>query len=252
MSTWNMNGFANWKRKHKDFMHLLQTNDIISLTETWLNDVECELICSEFSSDYKVMYSCRRKNKNAKRDSGGIMVFIKNSLSKYIEVAEHKDEDILWLKAKTQSGQNSIAIYICCTYISPKSSCRYQLEDVSKLDVLHNNIVKFKNKGHVIILGDINCRTGTEDDFIDVRQVKNFVQGPEDEDIHIDDLISVNNCVNKQRRSEDNVVNENGRELLKICKTDNIFIVNGRIGNMIRNVSLHVTLLKGKVWSITL
>ena len=51
----------------------------------------------------------------------------------------------------------------------------------------HNNIIKLKNKGHVIILGDINCRTGTEDDFIDVLQVKKFIQVPEDEDIRIDD-----------------------------------------------------------------
>ena len=120
-------------------------------------------------------------------------------------------------------------IDICCTYISPKSSCRYQLEDVSKLDILHNNVLRFKNKGHVIILGDINCRNGTEDDFIDVSKVNNFVQVPEDEDLHIDDVISVNNYVNKHRISEDNVVNKNGRELLKLCKTD-IYIVNGRIG----------------------
>ena len=35
----------------------------------------------------------------------------------------------------------------------------------------------------------------------------------------------------EQRRSEDNVVNENGRQLLKICKTVNFFILNGRISN---------------------
>ena len=207
-----MNGFANWKRKHKDFIHLLQTNDIVSLAETWLNDIECALIHREFSKDYKVMYSCRRKKKNAKRDSGGIMVFIKKRLSKNIEIVENNVEDILWLKANCQNSQNTVDIYFCCTYISPKSFCRYQLEDVSKLDTLHNNVIKFKNKGHVIILGDINCRTGTEDDFIDVPQENNFVLAPGDEDLHIDDVISVNNYVNKHRRSEDNVVNEYGRD----------------------------------------
>ena len=177
------------------------------------------------------MYSCRRKIKNAKRDSSGIMVFIKKRLSKNIEIVENNVEDILWLKANCQNGQNTVDIYFCCTYILPKSSCRYQLEDVSKLDILQNNVIEFKNKGHVIILGDINCRTGTEDDFIDVPQVNNFVPAPGDEDLHIDDVISVNNYVNKHRRSEDNVVNEYGGDLLKMCNTDNIFIVNGRIGN---------------------
>ena len=31
--------------------------------------------------------------------------------------------------------------------------------------------------------------------------------------------------------SEDKIVNENGKQLLSMCKTDNLFIVNGRIGS---------------------
>ena len=31
--------------------------------------------------------------------------------------------------------------------------------------------------------------------------------------------------------SEDKIVNENGKQLLNMCKTDNLFIVNGRIGS---------------------
>ena len=31
--------------------------------------------------------------------------------------------------------------------------------------------------------------------------------------------------------SEDKIVNENGKQLLNMCKTDNLFIVNGGIGS---------------------
>ena len=48
--------------------------------------------------------------------------------------------------------------------------------------------MKFKGKGRVMILGDINCRTGTEDDFIDIQPAKQFVVVPDDDDIHISDL----------------------------------------------------------------
>ena len=34
----------------------------------------------------------------------------------------------------------------------------------------------------------------------------------------------------KDRITEDKVLNENGRELLKICQSNSLFIVNGRIG----------------------
>ena len=153
-------------------------------------------------------------------------------MSQYIEVVDKNDEGLLWLKFHKHSDYNSSHLYFCCTYISPKSSGRFQLDDVSKLDKLHNDVMKFNRKGRVMILGDIhvNCRTGTEDDFIDIQPAEQFVVVPDDDDIHISDVI-VNNCVNKHRMSEDKIVNENGKQLLNMCKTDNLFIVNGRIGS---------------------
>ena len=53
---------------------------------------------------------------------------------------------------------------------------------------------------------------------------------PGDDDINISDVI-VNNCVNKHRMSEDKIVYENGKQQLNMCKTDNLFIVNVRIGS---------------------
>ena len=224
-----MNGLGKWKIKHKDFIRVLESNDILSISETWMNQTESEIVSRNFSSTHKVVYSCRKQNKKAKRDSGGILVFVKNTLSQYIEVVDKNDEDLLWLKFHKQSGNNSSHLYFCCTYISPKSSGRFQLDDVSKLDKLHHDVMKFKRKGRVMILGDINCRTGTEDDFIDIQPAEQFVVVPDDDDIHINDAI-VNNCVNKHRMSQDKIVNENGKQLLNMCKTDNLFIVNGRIG----------------------
>ena len=176
------------------------------------------------------MYSCRKQNEKAKRDSGGILVFVKNTLSQYIEVVDKNDEDLLWLKFHKHSDNNSCHLYLCCTYISPKSLGRFQLDEVSKLDKLHHDVMKFKCKVHVMILGDINCKTGTEDDFIDIQPAEQFVAVPDDDDIHISDVI-VNNCVNKHHMSKDKIVNENGKQLLNMCKTDNLFIVNGRIGS---------------------
>ena len=75
-----------------------------------------------------------------------------------------------------------------------------------------------------MILGDINCRTSTEDDFIDIQPEEQFVVVPDGDDIHINDAI-VNNYVNKHRMSEDKIVNENGKQLLNMCKTDNLFMV---------------------------
>ena len=53
-----------------------------------MNQTESEIVSRDFSSTHKVVYSCRKRNKKAKRDSGRILVFVKNTLSQYIEVVD--------------------------------------------------------------------------------------------------------------------------------------------------------------------
>ena len=82
-------------------------------------------------------------------------------------------------------------------------------------------------------MGDLNCRTGTADDYIPNDESTNFINIPIDvPTIEIDDIMS-NGTVNilKSRISQDKLLNEYGRELLAICKSNNMFIVNGRIGD---------------------
>ena len=81
---------------------------------------------------------------------------------------------------------------------------------------------------------DLNCRTRTEDDYISTDGSRNFVNIVNDDPtIEIDDVIK--NCtvnIRKSLVSQDKVLNEYSRELLTICKRNNMFIVNGRIGDM--------------------
>ena len=48
--------------------------------------------------------------------------------------------------------------------------------------------------------------------------------------ISIDDSTSLNSIVKREGVSNDVNVKENGRELLSICKLNDLFIFNGRIG----------------------
>ena len=123
--------------------------------------------------------------------------------------------------------------FVGCVYISPKTSCRCAGDDRSKLDIVREGIIKYKDKGHVMLMGDLNCRTGTADDYIPKDESTNFINIPIDVlTLEIDDIIS-NGTVNilKSRISQDKLLNEYGRELLAICKSNNMFIVNGRIGD---------------------
>ena len=65
--------------------------------------------------------------------------------------------------------------FVCCAYISPKTSCRYTGDDKGKLEIVSQGIIKYKEKGHVMLMGDLNCRTGNADDYISTDGSGNFV-----------------------------------------------------------------------------
>ena len=127
------------------------------------------------------------------------------------KIAENNDEDILWLKIDKKIFPNNVYMYVCCTYISPKSSCRYTPDDTCKLDILDNDVLKYKNlcRGRIVILGDLNCRTGTANDFTVSYSSNTFVTTPDIDEIQIDDIMC--DYIHKQRTSADQVINENGK-----------------------------------------
>ena len=48
--------------------------------------------------------------------------------------------------------------------------------------------------------------------------------------ISIDDIIEQNSNIVRNQTFEDQVINENGKELLQLCRTNNLYILNGRVG----------------------
>ena len=122
-------------------------------------------------------------------------------------------------------------IYICCAYLSPKSSCRLRGDDTSKLSTIYDDVLLYREKGEVVIMGDLNCRVGTQADFIDTDKSDEYLNLPDTmENISIDDIIEENSNIARKRTSEDQVINENGKELLQLCRTNNLYILNGRVG----------------------
>ena len=91
--------------------------------------------------------------------------------------------------------------------------------------MLELGIRKYSTYGKIGIMGDLNARCGTNDDFILETDVFEkyipFIDNSNDEEI-----ISINN-----RSSLDKICNASGVKLLDICKSTDIRIVNGRIGD---------------------
>ena len=71
----NCNGSLETKLECADFVNMLSCHDIIVLSECWINRN------SVLNLDgYECVTKCRRRRKRAKRDSGGMCVFVKKEI----------------------------------------------------------------------------------------------------------------------------------------------------------------------------
>ncbi len=78
-----------------------------------------------------------------------------------------------------------------------------------------DNISFLQTKGSVLICGDFNARTGNENDTISPDKF--------DEEFHI-----INNNPPPRRNSQDKTLNGRGKDLIDMCKSLELYIVNGR------------------------
>ena len=207
------------KLQSDELIKIFQSNDIILLPEVWTNDL-CEVSFDGFS-----VFQLNRveKKRNAMRDSGGIALYIKNSLMRHCELLKKENDDVIWLKIDKSLLHLSFDLYSCLCYVIPTGSSREALIEISVLDRISEYIVKIANDTgncyNILIFGDLNIRTGTEHDFVILDNSNN--------DVLPDDYVPDEFLV---RSSEDKTINSNGRKLLDFCKQNGLRICNGRIG----------------------
>ena len=92
LSLFNVQGFVTKytnKLQSEELVKIFQSNDIILLTEIWTNDL-CEISVDGFS-----VFQLNSKKHNAKRYSGGIALYIKNSLMRLCELLKKENDDVI-------------------------------------------------------------------------------------------------------------------------------------------------------------
>ena len=97
--------------------------DIFLLCETWLKpqhpyDMNIH--------GFKCINVCRpQSNKRAKRDSGGLMCYIRKEIEEGIEhvICAKNSEDRLWLKLQANFFGFEKDVFLCLAYVSPETSC---------------------------------------------------------------------------------------------------------------------------------
>jgi hypothetical protein len=79
---WNCNGLTENKLNDSEFINKIVTNDIIILTESW-TDENSKLDIVNFTC---YNYFRKFRHKKAKRNCGGIVVYIRNSIKSGVKI----------------------------------------------------------------------------------------------------------------------------------------------------------------------
>ena len=164
------------------------------------------------------------------RRSGGIIVYVKDDLAKYVTKIETESDYVMWLtldKSLFHSNENYI---LGAVYIPPESSSYYNDDEMLQLD---SEITSFCSSNEFVMLtGDFNSRTSSYPDYIEIDDFLTEMFDFDSETTEFFSHINKLECLNilKNRCSQDRHVNNNGNKLLNLCKNNNLFIANGRIG----------------------
>lgn len=200
------------KSRTSDFIRELENADVFILQETWCRgDVStgCPSGYIEIMSP-----STKLKGVTQGRDSGGMLIWYKANLVQYIELIK-KGEFSIWLKIKKDLITTDKDVFLCAAYIPPSQSPYFNEDSFS---ILEDEISYFQAQGSVLICGDLNARTGTEPDFISTQGDK-----------HIPGQVSIPLPSQPRRNNFDKTVNKSGQQLLQLCRTLGLYMVNGRL-----------------------
>ena len=211
------------KMKYPEFCEMLVSNDIICLTETKMDDLD--------SFDFDG-FTCFMKNRSIyKRKSGGIALLVRNQILNMVKIVEHVDfkrriekrlrkfyrfvdfcvfNDGLFfeLPCDTQNDTNCKKLLVCALYIPPEGSVYSNRSSFTELEetLLHINL------DNVLIMGDLNARTGDSSDYIwDTAALDNVL-----DDVSTTELMKMYN-IQQDRRSQDVGKNNFGHALIDFC-----------------------------------
>ena len=221
--SWNIHGlftrqcgFRYSKLESPFFQNAINNAKIYALLETHHTASEIDQLQIEGFKCYNV---CRKK-KQFGRNSGGIAVYVHNSLLKGVQKIPSPGSENLLLKLNQNYFGLCRDIVICFSYCVPEYSS-FQIRE--QLDVYGDLEMKLSGLGQNVdklCFGDYNARTGLRLDYLESEDNTDI---PVPLDIYEIDIMS-----GLPRQNLDIKTNKYGDNLLSLCKSVPLRICNGR------------------------
>ena len=161
-------------------------------------------------------YLCFNSNRKTSR-SGGLCIGFHRSLEDHIEPIEVECDDIQAFSISQSLTSIDLNLMIVNVYDSQENSSYKKRRKKlgyydSTLDILMHFIGEYIGKYEILIVGDLNARTG----------LNNFI--PKTENFKNNKKM---NCYGQFRGSRDETINDRGKKLLDMVSSSNLTILNG-------------------------
>ena len=157
--------------------------------------------------------------------------FFKKSIAKHIIEIQSNSEYILWLKLSGTMFSKDDDIILGTVYLPPERSNYFE---ETELNALKDEIeTKCQSSQFVILAGDWNGRTGKLQDFIEnddflLRELSiNGFENSNTEKLAVFEELKIS----LKRASMDSRTNAHGLILQDTCRNNDLFMLNGRLGN---------------------
>ena len=225
------------KLKCPDFIQWIYKYDIICLQETKTDETDV----IEIPGYTIYMYN---RQKLSRYRSGGIALLVKNEISQFISVDTRSQSSLIKLFSISKdiygSQNKDVNEDLLCgiVYIPPQGS-RYSHTD--PYFELQNELLRYcTGSKHILLLGDFNSRCGDLTDYLYIDEW--FCDMFDLESMQIEEAEIYRNFelhnIQLNRNNVDSTRNHYGKQLIDFCKSNYLFIWNGRIGCDAENPNL--------------
>ena len=222
---WNVYGLSNDFLDHDICGKFLKTYDIILMCETW-TDAEDHF---ELDGFHSFNYSRPIKHKDAIRASGGLYIFIKNSIRKGIEIKHNREDIIAWIRLKKTFFGFEHDLYIANCYIVPEKS---HLSHEDPFGLILDDITRLPDDCYILMAGDYNAHTNDESGIMRPICGRDVVNEQNDIlDLFESEIVDIPDRFLSRSSLDKRPLNNHGKRLIELCKSTSLLILNGRVGD---------------------
>ena len=165
--------------------------------------------------EYVAIPHCRNMRTN-NMDFGGMLLYIKKTIRKGINIKQDFDQDVLEVVLNKTFFCLKEDKYILFTYASPINSCYTKARSINVLETIETKKADYQN---TLIIGDLNGRTKIGEDSVRDSLDKH---SPINIPSYIKDTES-------RRNNEDkHDIDQHGKLILDLSKSSSLKILNGR------------------------